>query len=71
MLKAYSTKRTRPIPPEFEPAFIAGGWAKVNHMFGKRPSVRWFTALGPARLRAARIAHLTAAAACARNGRRA
>lgn len=58
MLKSYSTKRPRPAPPEFEPAFVAGGWAKVNMMFGKRPSVRWFTALGPVRLRAARDAYV-------------
>lgn len=46
MLKPYSTKRPRPIPPEFEEFFIRGGWSKVNQAFGKRPSVRYFTALG-------------------------
>jgi hypothetical protein len=56
MLKPYSTKLARPIPPEFEPSFIAGGWAKVNQMFGKRPAVRYFTALGPERLSIARLA---------------
>lgn len=61
MRKAYSTKRPRPAPPEFEPAFVRGGWAKVNQMFGKRASVRWFTALGPARLRSARLAAVKAA----------
>lgn len=52
--RPFSTKVARPIPPEFEPSFIAGGWPKVNQMFGKRASVRWFAALGPGRLRAAR-----------------
>jgi hypothetical protein len=46
MLKPYSTKRPRPIPVEFEPNFIEGGWSRVNHMFGKNPAVRYFTALG-------------------------
>lgn len=63
MLKPYSTKRPRPVPPEFEPTFVAHGWCRVNQMFGKRASVRFFAALGPARLRAARDAHLAAARA--------
>jgi hypothetical protein len=56
MLKPYSTKRPRPIPVEFEQNFIEGGWSRVNHMFGKNPAVRYFTALGSERLRIARLA---------------
>lgn len=56
MIKPYSTKLGRPVPVEFEPHFISGGWARVNQMFGKRPAVRYFTALGPERLKALRLA---------------
>ena len=54
MLKPYSTKLVRPIPPEFEDFFVRGGWAKVNQAFGKRPALRYYTALGPDRLSLAR-----------------
>jgi hypothetical protein len=60
MFKAYSTKRPRPIPAEFELKFVEGGWAKVNCMYGKRCSQRWFLAAGPQRLREARLAYRSA-----------
>mgnify|MGYP004535177185 CR=1 FL=1 len=56
MLKPYSTKRPKPVPAEFEPNFVAGGWARVNQMYGKRPAVRYFQQSGPDRLRSARLA---------------
>lgn len=73
MLKPYSTKRPRPIAPEFARTFIEGGWARVNLMYGKRCSVRWFKASGPRELRQQRDAYLasqrmTAAHDCRRQG---
>lgn len=68
MLKPYSTKRPRPIPPEFEEFFIRGGWSKVNQAFGKRPAVRYFTALGPERLSVARLAAVRKARAVGKVG---
>lgn len=56
MLKPYSTKLPRPVPAEFEQNFIAGGWARVNQMYGKRPAQRYFTLSGPEKLHAARKA---------------
>lgn len=56
--RPYSTRRARPIPPEFEETFVRQGWCKVNHLWGKRAAVRYFTALGSQRLRAARDAYL-------------
>lgn len=49
-LRPYSTKRVRPIPPEFEENFVDGGWPRVNHMYGKRPALRYFHAVGAERL---------------------
>lgn len=54
--KPLSTKLARPVPPEFEAMFLAGGWPKVNQLYGKRAAQRYFTALGSDRLRAARDA---------------
>ncbi|MBB5709323.1 hypothetical protein [Sphingomonas xinjiangensis] len=58
MLKPYSTKRPRPVPPEFEQNFIAGGWARVNQMYGKNPALRYFRVSGPERLSLMRKAHV-------------
>jgi hypothetical protein len=58
MLKPYSTKRPRPIPVEYEREFINHGHDHCKRMFGKRAAQRYFVALGPARLRAARVALL-------------
>lgn|GEM_PF-1784452 len=60
-LKAYSTRRIKRIPPEFEDNFIEGGWPRVNTMYGKRCANRWFVALGAERLKEARKQYLTAA----------
>lgn len=68
LLKAYSTRRVRPPPPEFEATFVEQGWSVVNRMYGKRAAQRWFIALGPARLRHLRDAH-EAAVKAARAGR--
>lgn len=54
--KPLSTKLARPVPPEFEAMFLAGGWPKVNQLYGKRAAQRYFTALGADRLRVARAA---------------
>lgn len=59
-LKAASTKVAHPVPPEFEPIFITQGWRRAEYLFGKRAAKRWFTVLGPDRLRAARTAHRAA-----------
>lgn len=59
-LKAPSTKAAQPVPPEFEPIFIEQGWQRAEYLFGKRAAKRWFTVLGPDRLRAARAAHRAA-----------
>lgn len=56
MFKAYSTKRVRPVPVEFERNFIELGWCVVNHMYGKRAAQRYFIASGPQRLRKLRDA---------------
>jgi len=56
VIKPFSTKLGRPIPPEFEPSFITGGWSLVNQMFGKRASLRFYTVSGPERLRLLRLA---------------
>lgn len=52
--RPYSTKLFRPPAEEFEQIFVQHGWAKVNRMFGKRCSVRWYAMLGAERLKAAR-----------------
>jgi hypothetical protein len=70
MRKLYSTKAPRPAPPEFERYFVEHGWARTNQAFGKRATVRWFTMLGAARLRAARDAFVAVTQAAA-VGRRA
>ena len=57
-LKARSTKVAQPVPVEFRQLFVQYGWERVNHLFGKRASVRYFTVLGGDRLRAERNAHL-------------
>lgn len=69
MRKPYSTKALKPAPAEFEPFFIRRGWTATNEAFGKRATVRWFRALGAARLRAARDAYLTGATPAADGGR--
>ena len=58
MRRPYSTKRSKPAPAEFDQVFVEHGWAKCNLVFGKNPSVRWFSERGPARLRAMRDAYL-------------
>lgn len=60
MRKAQSTKIAEPIPVEFEQVFIHHGWDRANRIFGKRATTRYYTALGPDRLRAERGAHLGA-----------
>jgi hypothetical protein len=55
-----STKRARPVPPEFEAEFVQHGHDHCKRLFGKRAAQRYFTALGAERLRAARDAHLRA-----------
>lgn len=56
--RPYSTKKLRPIAPEFEEIFIMHGWSKVNRMYGKRCAHRWYIALGAERLKAARARYL-------------
>lgn len=56
-LKAPSTKTVHQVPAEFEPIFIEHGWHRAEYLFGKRAAKRWFTTLGPDRLRAARAAY--------------
>lgn len=56
--KAQSSKVAQPVPVEFREIFVHHGWDRVNHLFGKRASVRYFTALGGERLRAERDAYL-------------
>jgi hypothetical protein len=60
MRKAQSTKIAEPIPAEFEQVFIHHGWDRANRIFGKRATTRYYTALGPDRLRAERGAYLQA-----------
>lgn len=57
MPRAYSTKRPRRIPSDFEPFFIANGWCRCNDVFGKRETLRYAQALGVDRLAQARQAH--------------
>lgn len=59
-LKGLSTKAPQHVPAEFEQVFVQHGWLRANYLFGKRPTTRYFTYLGPDRLRAARAAHLHA-----------
>jgi len=54
--KAHSSKVAQPVPVEFRQLFVQHGWERVNHLFGKRASVRYFTVLGGDRLRAERDA---------------
>ena len=56
--RALSTKVAQPVPVEFRQVFVEQGWERVNHLFGKRASVRYFTVLGPDCLRAERNAYL-------------
>lgn len=56
--KAQSSKVAQPVPVEFRQLFVRHGWERVNHLFGKRASVRYFTVLGGDRLRAERAAYL-------------
>ncbi|KQN02553.1 hypothetical protein ASE82_09460 [Sphingomonas sp. Leaf230] len=60
MRKSQSTKIAEPIPVEFEQVFIHHGWDRANRIFGKRATTRYYTALGPDRLRAERGAYLAA-----------
>lgn len=60
LLKSQSTKVAQPVPVEFRQIFVQHGWDRVNHLFGKRASSRYFTVLGADRLRAERVAHLHA-----------
>lgn len=57
--KAQSTKVAQPVPVEFRELFVQHGWERVNHLFGKRASSRYFTVLGADRLRAERDAYLS------------
>lgn len=54
MRKSVSTKIAEPIPAEFEGVFVQFGWERANRLFGKRATMRYFTALGADRLRAIR-----------------
>ena len=56
--KALSSKVAQPVPVEFRDLFVRHGWDRVNHLFGKRASVRYFTVLGGDRLRSERRAYL-------------
>jgi hypothetical protein len=56
--KAQSSKIAQPVPFEFRQLFVQHGWERVNHLFGKRASVRYFTVLGADSLRAERDAYL-------------
>lgn len=56
--KAQSSKVAQPVPVEFRQIFVQHGWDRVNHLFGKRASVRYFTVLGADSLRAERDAYL-------------
>lgn len=56
--KALSTKAPQHVPAEFEQTFIEHGWNRANFLFGKRSTARYFTYLGPDRLRAAREDYL-------------
>lgn len=60
LLKSQSTKVAQPVPVEFRQIFVQHGWDRVNHLFGKRASSRYFTVLGGDRLRAERDAYLQA-----------
>lgn len=60
LLKSQSTKVAQPVPVEFRQIFVQHGWDRVNHLFGKRASVRYFTVLGADRLRTERGAYLSA-----------
>lgn len=66
--RSFSTKLARPVPPEFEGLFVQHGWRRVEHVFGKRASFRYFNALGADRLTQARNAYLAEAPAGTRNG---
>lgn len=57
-MRPYSTKVFRPPAEEFEPLFVQHGWSKVNELFGKRCSVRWYAMLGAERLKAARARYV-------------
>lgn len=67
MPRPYSTKRPKPIPAEFEAFFIAHGWARCNHVFGKRETLRYVTTLGIDRRSAQRSASSERADAPAEN----
>lgn len=69
MFKAYSTKRPKPVPVEFEQTFVQRGWCVVNNMYGKRAAQRFFIASGPQRLRGLRDAALLAAKVTGDGGR--
>lgn len=45
---------TIPIDPEFVPQFIAGGWQRVERMWGKRRTATWASAIGRRKLIAMR-----------------
>lgn len=59
--KAPSSKVAQPVPVEFRQIFVEHGWDRVNHLFGKRASVRFFTVVGGDRLRKERVAYQVAA----------
>ena len=67
-LKAQSTKVAQPVPAEFRQLFVQHGWERVNHLFGKRASSRYFTVLGAEQLRSERDAYLSARKARSENG---
>jgi hypothetical protein len=60
MIKAYSTKKHRPVPVEFEMTYIRHGQAVCEQMFGKRATTRCRFALGASKLKRARRDHLEA-----------
>lgn len=54
MLRPYSTKRWKPVPPEFREFFVKHGWTRTEHAFGKNETKRYVTALGRAAICAER-----------------
>ncbi len=58
MMKPYSTKRWKAVPPEFEQFFIREGWNRSNHAFGKRETLRYVRELGSERLALCRKAQV-------------
>jgi hypothetical protein len=63
MTIAYRPPPTRvipPVPPEFPAEFIAGGWRRVERLYGARTDLllKWVQLSGGQSLYAARAAHM-------------